>query len=96
MRNESVEDFVIHLKQTGKSCEFGDDISNQIRDQVLYEWTEIEMKRKWYSWEKIVSWQTFGNSQIILVQGEYTGNRKDQQGREFELSCEIQCQSCQR
>ena len=49
LRNESVENFVIRLKQAAKSCEFGDDISNQIRDQVLDKWTEVEMKRKWYS-----------------------------------------------
>ena len=49
LRNESVENFVIRLKQAAKSCEFGDDVSNQIRDQVLDKWTEVEMKRKWYS-----------------------------------------------
>ena len=54
MKNESVENFVIPLMQAAKSCEFGDDISNQIRDQVLDKWIEVEMKWKWYS-EKNVS-----------------------------------------
>ena len=43
----------MRFKQAAKSCEFGDDISNQIRDQVLDKWAKVEMKRKWYSEKKL-------------------------------------------
>ena len=49
MRNETVSNYVIRLKQASKYCEFGADADNQIREQILDKWSDIEIKRKWYS-----------------------------------------------
>ena len=49
LHGESVENYVIRLKQSAKFCEFGTDLDNQIRDQVLDKWSDLNVKRKWYS-----------------------------------------------
>ena len=43
---ESVEKYVIRLKQSGKFCEFQTDLDNQIRDQVLDKRSDMNVKRK--------------------------------------------------
>ena len=49
LHGESVENYVIRLKQSAKFCEFETDLDNQIRDQVLDKWSDLNVKRKWYS-----------------------------------------------
>ena len=49
LHGESLENYVIRLKQSAKFCEFETDLDNQIRDQVLDKWSDLNVKRKWYS-----------------------------------------------
>ena len=46
-QHDTVQDYALMLKQKAKYCEFGDDCDNQIRDQILDKWRNIELK-KWY------------------------------------------------
>ena len=43
LHGESVENYVIRLKQSAKFCEFGTDLDNQIRDQVLDKWSDLNV-----------------------------------------------------
>ena len=74
LRNETVSNYVIRLKQAAKYCEFGADADNHIRDQILDKWSDIEIQRKWYSEKDLKIRQTaFGNSLNILIQRKYSG-----------------------
>ena len=47
-QHDTVQDYAVMLKQKAKYCEFGDDSDNQIHDQILDKWRNIELKKKWY------------------------------------------------
>ena len=53
VRNCSVEDYCIILKQNASHCEFDIDLDNQIRDQILDKWPDTGLKTKLHGGSKI-------------------------------------------
>ena len=45
-QNQSIKEYVIRLKTNAKYFQFGDDLNNQVRDQVSYQYRDIKLKRK--------------------------------------------------
>ena len=75
-QNESIEEYVIRLKTKAKYCQFGDDLNNQVRDQVLYECRDMKLKRKLCSEKNLVLDKMLDISRAYnIIESHFSGNQ---------------------